>query len=316
VLTEIDITPGADLARSATAKTALGQGFFLVRHTISPGLLDDAYGLLGEFFARSPEEKLACRSPGSNGQSGYTAPMVETAERSTRPDWKELFHWGAPLPDGHPLARRFPARYPVPVWPDHLVPGIGAALRALHAAMLEFQLDVVDAIGRALGAEPAFFRDMLEEGPVVNRATWYPPMADAPSAGHLWAVEHQDFDLVTALPRATTPGLEVLFDDGWKPVTPDEGYAVINGGMVLERLTNGAIPAALHRVVSPPGQHEGRLSIVQFCHPTPWTVLTPLTLPGAMPKFSTLTAGDLFDRTMFRINRWDDAPRPAGAVAK
>ena len=60
-------------------------------------------------------------------------------------------------------------------------------------------------IAVGLGLHETYFLDMIEDGPVVNRATWYPPMSAAPSAQHVWAGEHLDFDLITALPRATSP---------------------------------------------------------------------------------------------------------------
>ncbi|MFI9778693.1 isopenicillin N synthase family dioxygenase [Streptomyces sp. NPDC051956] len=306
MLTEISLGPHGDRGH---IRGALRDGFFVVRNTVPESLLDEAYGFLGSFFALPAEDKAACRVPGSNGQAGYTPPLVETAQKATAPDWKELFHWGAPLPPAHPLRTRFPARYPDPYFPDHLVPGIGSALRELHERMVRFQHDVVRTLADALGAHPDYFAEMLEDGPVVNRATWYPPMDQAPSERHMWAVEHQDFDLITALPRATASGLEVLMDDRWTPVDVPEGYAVINVGMVLERLTGGLARAAEHRVVARPGQREGRLSIVQFCHPAPWTTLTPLRIPGAQDdpqRFPTLTADELFQRTMYRINRLDN----------
>jgi isopenicillin N synthase-like dioxygenase len=309
VIREVDITARID-AGSAEVWAALRTGVFLVRHTVPTDLLDEAYALLEQWFALPVEVKLGARAPGTNGQAGYTPALVETAERGRVPDWKELFHWGRSLPEGHPLRRRHPARYPEPVFPDDAVPGIGKALAALHTEMAEFQYRVVDAVGAALGCDTGYFREMLEDGPVVNRAAWYPPMVTAPSTEHVWAVEHQDFDLITALPRATAAGLQVKVDGEWFTVTPPDGYAVINAGMVLDRLTGGAIPAAMHRVVSPPGATAGRLSIVQFCHPTPWTVLTPLPLPAGVlaPRhYPTLTAGDLFERTMYRINRLEPA---------
>ncbi|KOV19788.1 isopenicillin N synthase family dioxygenase, partial [Streptomyces sp. XY152] len=285
---------------------ALRDGFFLVRNTVPESLLDEAYAFLHAFFALSPDAKNACRVAGSNGQAGYTPPLVEHAEKGAVPDWKELFHWGAPLPARHPLRLRYPARYPDPYFPDHLVPGIGSALRELHARMVRFQHDVVRTLADALGAHPDYFTDMLEDGPVVNRATWYPPMDQAPSERHVWAVEHQDFDLITTLPRATASGLEVLVDGEWLAVDAPPGHAVVNVGMALDRLTNGFARAAVHRVVARPGQNGGRLSIVQFCHPTPWTTLTPLRVPDTEPapqRFATLTADELFQRTMYRINR-------------
>ncbi|MFI2379119.1 isopenicillin N synthase family dioxygenase [Streptomyces sp. NPDC018964] len=310
MLKEIDLArPGGH----SHLRSALHDGFFLVRNTVPESLLDEAYDFLRAFFALPAEDKDACRVPGSNGQAGYTPPLVEHAEKGAVPDWKELFHWGAPLPVGHPLRVRYPARYPDPYFPDLLVPGIGSALRELHARMLDFQHDVVRTLADALGAHPDYFADMLEDGPVVNRATWYPPMDLAPSDRHVWAVEHQDFDLITALPRATAAGLEVLVDGEWLAVDAPRGYAVVNVGTVLDRLTNGLARAAVHRVVARPGQHEGRLSIVQFCHPAPWTTLAPLRVPGAEDRpqrFAPLTADELFQRTMYRIRRLD-APSPA-----
>ncbi|MFE9251269.1 isopenicillin N synthase family dioxygenase [Streptomyces sp. NPDC007088] len=300
----------------AHLRAALHDGFFLVRNTVPESLLDEAYGFLRTFFALDDEAKRACRVPGSNGQSGYTPPLVEHAEKGAVPDWKELFHWGAPLPAHHPLRRRYPARYPDPSFPDHLVPGIGSALRELHARMLRFQHDVVGTLADAIGVHPDYFTDVLEDGPVVNRATWYPPMDQAPSERHVWAVEHQDFDLITALPRATAGGLEVLVDGEWVAVEAPPGHAVVNVGMVLDRLTNGLARAAVHRVVAGPDQREGRLSIVQFCHPAPWTTLTPLRVPGAEEgpqRFATLTADELFQRTMYRIRRLDAPPTPVPA---
>lgn len=123
--------------------------------------------------------------------------------------------------------------------------------------MLRFQHDVVRTLADALGAHPDYFTDLLEDGPVVNRATWYPPMAEAPTDRHVWAVEHQDFDLITMLPRATSAGLEVLVDGEWLKVEAPPGHAVVNVGMVLDRLTNGLARAAVHRVVAPPDSGKG-----------------------------------------------------------
>ncbi|WP_030744082.1 isopenicillin N synthase family oxygenase [Streptomyces sp. NRRL S-31] len=318
MLHEIDV---AGRTGSATVRAALGDGFFLVRNAVPESLLDEAYQLLEQFFALPLDDKKSVRVPGSNGQSGYTPPLVETAEKSGRtPDWKELFHWGAALPAGHPLRTRYPARYPDPCLPDELVPGIGKVLSELHTRMKAFQVKVVGTIGEALGVPAGYFEEMLDDGPVVNRAAWYPPMGGAPSEQHTWAVEHQDFDLITALPRATAPGLQVLHHDGeWLSVDAPEGYAVVNVGMVLERLTDGLARAAVHRVVADPQQSGGRLSIVQFCHPTPWTVLTPLRLPGSEgqpQRFPTLTADALFQRTMYRINRLDAQQTSAEAEVR
>ena len=59
-----------------------------------------------------------------------------------------------------------------------------------------------------------------------------------------------------------------------------------NGQVMLERVTNGRIGAGWHRVVADPSHTGDRLSVVQFLHPTPWTVLAPLAtcVDGSRPQ--------------------------------
>jgi len=312
MLADVDID-APPTPSSASVLAALRDGFFFVRHGISDSLLDDAYGLLGEFFALGVDEKLRSRMLGTNGQSGYTPAFIETAQVESRPDWKELFHWGRALPAAHPLRVRYPQRYPEPCFADDRLPDMRPVLTRLHEEMLSLQARVLTVIAVTLGLHERFLVDMIEEGPVVNRATWYPPMSLAPDDEYVWAGAHTDFDLITALPRATSAGLEVMRADEWVAVTPPPGSAVIIGGIVLERLTNGLIPAAVHRVRSPAGATGGRLSIVQFCHPTPWTVIGPVANigPSTPIRFASIAADDLFTQAMYRINRLDSARAPA-----
>ena len=53
------------------------------------------------------------------------------------------------------------------------------------------------------------------DAPDLTRAIHYPTMATAPGAEHVWAGEHGDINLITALPRATAPGLQVKVDGEW-----------------------------------------------------------------------------------------------------
>ena len=101
---------------------SLATGFVYVRHDLSEDLLDDAYGRLAAFFSLPQDRKDRCRVPGSNGQTGYTGLLVETAAISDVPDWKEMLNWSAPVPDGHPLRKRFPHRYGDPTLPDDPTP--------------------------------------------------------------------------------------------------------------------------------------------------------------------------------------------------
>ena len=132
------------------------------------------------------------------------------------------------------------------------------------------------------------------------------------SSGHVWAAAHGDINLITALPRATAPGLQVKVDDEWVDAVAPAGQVVINTGIMLERMTNGLIPIGWHRVVADPDFDGERYSVVQFCHPRPWTVLSPVPsccTPDTPQRFHALAAADALDEVLYQINLVEDARR-------
>ncbi len=128
----------------------------------------------------------------------------------------------------------------------------------------------------------------------------------------MWAGEHGDINLITALPRATAPGLQVKVGDHWVDAVAPEGQVIINTGMMLERLTNGVLPTGIHRVVAAPEFTGERYSVVQFCHPTPWTLLTPLAscITAEHPqRQSAMVSADALDMVLYEINLIETARR-------
>lgn len=307
---------------------SLRTGFVYTSHDIGEALLDTAYGMIAEFFSMDPGDKARFVAPGTHGQAGYTGLLVETAAVSEDPDWKEMLNWGRSLPEGHPLRRRYPHRYCEAVLPEAVVPGITEVLMDLHDRSLDLQARFLRIVALGLGAHESFFDDMLTNGTTLTRAIRYPPMPEAPGGEHgphVWAGEHGDINLTTTLPRATAPGLQVLVGaerhgpgggvptgGQWVDAEPPDEHVIINTGIMLERLTNGTVPTGWHRVVAPPEQLCERFSVVQFCHPTPWTILAPImaTVDDGNPQvFSPIEAGDLLDQVIYDINLVEDAPR-------
>jgi isopenicillin N synthase-like dioxygenase len=221
---------------------SLATGFVYTRHDLSEDMLDTAYAMLREFFALEPEVKQQFTVPGAHGQTGYTGLLVETAASSDKPDWKEMLNWASPIPAGHPLKRKFPAAYPDQVLPDAAVPGITKVLYEFHDAIADLQRRFLRVIAEGIGCHETFFDEMVSDGPTLTRAIRYPPMGELGWSGHVWAAEHGDINLITALPRATAPGLQVKVDDDWVDAVAPEGQVIINTGIMLERLTNGQIP--------------------------------------------------------------------------
>ena len=299
---------GGEAARAAVVdgvRRSLRTGFVYTRCDLPEDLLDTAYGLLERFFRLEPSIKQRFVAPGASGQTGYTGLLVETAAGSARADWKEMLNWSLPLPAAHPLRRHYPTLYPEQRLPEEVVPGITEVLGCFHQAVAELQTRFLRIIALGLGVAESFFDEVTAEAPTLTRAIRYPPMAAAPAGGHVWAAAHGDINLITALPRATAPGLQVQVDGGWVDALPPQGHVIINTGLMLERLSNGLIPAGWHRVVAPPEASQERYSVVQFCHPRPWTVLSPLAsccTADNPQRYSAITAAAALEDVLYRIN--------------
>lgn len=298
---------GAEARRAAVdgVRRSLETGFVYVRHDIPAEVLDSAYELLACFFHLPRADKERYVVPASHGQTGYTGMLVETAAGSDAPDWKEMLNWGRELPAGHPLRARFPARYMPRAFPEAEVPGITEVLGLLYDCLFDLQRRFLRIVALGIGCDEGYFEGMVEGGTTLMRAIRYPPMEQAPEADHVWAAAHGDINLVTALPRATARGLQIRTDAGWVDAAPPDGCAILNTGLMLERVTNHVIPAGIHRVVADPAQTGERISVVQFCHPTPWTVLAPVPScvgPERPVRDPHITAGDWLDQVLYDLN--------------
>ncbi|NLA35632.1 MAG: isopenicillin N synthase family oxygenase [Actinobacteria bacterium] len=286
---------------------SLRTGFVYVSHDVSEQLIDEAYAKLEQFFTLPQADKARFVAEGSHGQTGYTGLLVETAAAADVADWKEMVNWGRSIPAHHPLRSRYPHRYLDPVLPEAAVPGIEKVLGTFHESIADLQRRILRIIAEGIGCHETFFDKMLVDGTTLSRAIHYPAMEAAPDAPHVWAAEHADINLITALPRATAPGLQVkLKDTGeWIDAVAPEGGAIINTGLMLEIITNGTIAPGIHRVVAAEGQTGERYSVVQFCHPTPWTILSPVATcvtPETPQRFAPIAAADALDLVLYEIN--------------
>jgi isopenicillin N synthase-like dioxygenase len=294
-------------------RRSLETGFVYTSHDLPEEVIDEAYDKLAQFFSMEQDVKAKFVAPGSHGQTGYTGLLVETAASADVPDWKEMLNWSDEPPAGHPLRRKYPHRYMDQVLPEAAVPGITDVLMLFHQRIYDLQRRFLRIIAVGLGASEDLFESMLPYGSTLTRAIRYPPMSAAPdAAAHVWAGEHADINLITALPRATAPGLQVKTDEGWVDAVAPEGRVIINTGMMLEVLSNGVIPPGVHRVVADPSYAGERYSVVQFCHPTPWTILSPLPsccTPEHPQRFGAIEAGDKLDEVLYQINLVEDARR-------
>ncbi len=81
------------------------------------------------------------------------------------------------------------------------------------------------------------------------RVLHYPPLDDNEQLGAIRAGAHEDINLLTILPAANEPGLQVLDKDGnWIDVPCDFGNLIINIGDMLQEASDGYFPSTTHRV--------------------------------------------------------------------
>ena len=102
------------------------------------------------------------------------------------------------------------------------------------------------------------------------RVLHYPPLTGDEEPGAVRAAAHGDINLLTILPAATEPGLQVMGKDGeWHDVPCDFGLLIVNIGDMLEEASGKYYPSTLHRVLNPTGQAatKSRISLPLFLHP-------------------------------------------------
>ncbi|MGI2260111.1 2OG-Fe(II) oxygenase family protein [Shewanella sp. GXUN23E] len=109
------------------------------------------------------------------------------------------------------------------------------------------------------------------------RVLHYPPLSGNEEIGAVRAAAHEDINLLTILPAANNPGLQVKTLEGeWLDVPCDFGNLIINSGDMLKEASGGYFPSTTHRVINPKGADmaKSRLSLPLFLHPKPNVVLS------------------------------------------
>lgn len=218
-------------------------GFFAV---INPDIdqkgLEKAYRASQKFFKSRLAKKNEIYDPSLNGQRGYIP--SETAQGQQKKDFKEFLHIGR---SGN-------------LWPRWM--NLKDPMLGLIATLDRHSEDLQRAFALAIGEDEEFFVRQTKSGDCLLRALHYPAN---PAPGNFWAAKHTDIDLFTILPMATEEGLQIYHEGKWIPVKVPPNAFIVNGGDMLQNLTNGYFKSSLHQVVAKPDVE--RYSIVYFIHP-------------------------------------------------
>ncbi len=296
-----------DAATIRAVGDALGEHGFvsIVGHGVDPALLARGFETAADLFALPPPVLAAYERPDIGRQRGYVPFRRESAVGGLAPDLKAFWHVGRDLPPEHPLVRR--GLMPPNPWPAER-PLFAPVMRAVYRELERVALAMLDALAVYLGADPRALRDMVRDGNSVLRIIDYPEVRDA-EPGAVRAAAHEDINLLTVLPAATRPGLELLTRDGrWLPIESAPGALICDTGDMMQLLSGGRLPAVTHRVVNPVDADGGRRSMPFFLHPRPDA---RLGLPGPDGRTDGVLAHDfLLERLAANYRTPTDPARP------
>lgn len=239
----------------------------LVNHPIPQDLVESIYRNWLAFFGTEEKHDFAFSV---EKQDGYFSPEIsETAKGHTQKDIKEYFHiypWG-----------RIPAQLK-----DDAMRYYDTA-NTLAQELLAWVEQYTPADIAANYSEP--LSQMIQGSQkTLLRVLRYPPLTGNEPAGSLRAAAHGDINLLTILPAANEPGLQVQDMNGnWIDVPCDFGMLIINIGDMLSEASGSYYPSTQHRVVNPTGEgaSKSRVSLPLFLHPRDEVVLSERYTAGA-----------------------------------
>jgi isopenicillin N synthase-like dioxygenase len=241
----------------------------LANHPVDVARVARIYRDWTAFFQRPDAEKGRWRYDRETQDGFFPADVSERAKGHRVRDVKEFFHY-----------------YPWGRCPDAL----RADLQGYHDAATALAAELLGWVERHSPPEVAArYREPLSgmiagSASTLLRVLHYPPLTGEEPEGARRAAAHADINLLTVLPAASAPGLEVLGRDGrWRSVPCDPATLVINTGDMLQEASGGWFPSTLHRVVNPDGagRRLPRLSLPLFLHPRPEVVLSSRYTAGA-----------------------------------
>ena len=267
-----------DAGRDFCASLAATGFGVLTNHPLDQNLVEGIYAEWLTFFGTQAKHRYGFDPVKLDG---YFSPKVsETAKGETKRDLKEFYHiypWGRYPAEVSDAARRYYLQ--------------GSALAA---QLLRWVEDYSPAEVRKRYSLP--LPSMIEGcQETLLRVLHYPPLSGNEEPGAVRAAAHGDINLLTILPAATEPGLQVLGkDQAWHDVPCDFGLLIVNISDMLQEASGNYYPTTVHRVLTPSGDaaRKPRVSLPLFLHPRREVVLS-----------ERYTVGSYFEERMRELSR-------------
>lgn len=239
----------------------------LKNHPIAQQQVSSIYENWHRFF-NSEEKNNYVYNKGT--QDGFFPQSVsEVAKGFKKKDIKEYYHY-----------------YP---W-GQCPPALKSEIDAYYSSTLTLAQELLNWIEQESPDEVSrHFREPLssmieQSSQTLLRILHYPPLAGDEEPDAIRAAAHEDINLITILPAANEPGLQVKAKDGsWLDVPSDFGNLIVNIGDMLQEASGHYFPSTTHRVVNPKGADtsKARISLPLFLHPRPDVVLSDKYTAGS-----------------------------------
>lgn len=251
----------AENAQQEFVESLRETGFGVLKnHPIQQSMVADIYAAWQQFFDSNEKFDFEYNK---DTQDGYFPQSVsEVAKGFTKKDIKEYFHF-----------------YPWGKCPEALRGQLQEyydKANTLAAELLTWVEKHSPADVSAKYSQP--LSSMIEDsGQTLLRVLHYPPLRGDEEPDAIRAAAHEDINLLTILPAANEPGLQVKAKDGsWLDVPCDFGNLIVNIGDMLQEASGHYFPSTTHRVINPAGTDvtKSRISLPLFLHPRPDVVLS------------------------------------------
>jgi isopenicillin N synthase-like dioxygenase len=247
--------------------------FHVTGHGIPEAELDAFERAMRSFFALPAVEKRKLLRSRDNARGYYDEELTKN-----RPDWKEVFDYGAERAADGPDAAHSDGRNQ---WPEAL-PELKPVLLRHHTACERIAKALLRAICASLDLDPGRLDPHFDGSSSFVRLNRYPRCSDPaapdagpfPEAGHLGVHHHSDAGAFTLLYQDAVAGLQAWHDDRFELVEPVRGALTVNLGDMLQVWSNDRYRSPVHRVLA--RADRDRYSAPFFFNPRYDSVCQPL----------------------------------------
>ncbi|KAF9369420.1 hypothetical protein CPB97_003614 [Podila verticillata] len=255
-----------------TSLTELGT-FYIKDHGVSPALIQNTMAIVRDYFSLPLDEKKKMLIGNTRHFRGYKLMGEEFTNNQV--DHREQLQFG---PEEEPLASFQPgtsADYTGLQGPNQWPVSTLDALPRFRPCILEYmdQLEILsthlmEAIALSLSLDANYFRDLFGLNPYYRlKCAKYPSVAQGKGAT-IGCGAHKDTGFLTVLLQDMVGGLQGQdpVSGEWMDTRPIPDTFIVTLGESVERLTDGAYQATVHRVLNNTSGQD-RYSIPFFFDP-------------------------------------------------